>query len=161
MRMKLAGNTCAMIHETLRVVAEEEGREALWNLADIKEVFGLDPKKRASGDDKGGPEDKYQRCQMVCRDICGKVKDEEEDCDLFLHHLHKFEKQLGARRRKRKAVALGVAAEGGGGSPALAPMMANVSAPMAPMMPNVSTDNTSVNDPVGLAGVAGQPPPSL
>ena len=38
-----------MIHETLRVVAEEEGREALWNLSDIKEVFGLDPKKRPSG----------------------------------------------------------------------------------------------------------------
>ena len=104
MRMKLAGNTCAMIHETLRVVAEEEGREALWNLADIKEVFGLDAKKRVVAEDKGGGlEDKHQRCVHQCRDICAKIKDEAEDCDLFLHNLSKFEKQLTARRRKRKA----------------------------------------------------------
>ena len=38
------------------MVAEEEGREALWNLSDIKEVFGLDNKKRSSDTDKSGPE---------------------------------------------------------------------------------------------------------
>lgn len=103
MRMKVAGNSCAMIHETLRVVAEEEGREALWNLADIKEVFGLDPKKRTGEDDKSGVEDKHERCLNHCRELCAKVKDEDDECDLFFQHLTKFEKQLNSRRRKRKA----------------------------------------------------------
>lgn len=103
MRMKLAGNSCAMIHETLRIVAEEEGREALWNLADIKEVFGLDPKKRAANEEKDGVQDKHQRCVNQCREICAKIRDEQEECEMFLVHLNKFEKQLSSRRRKRKA----------------------------------------------------------
>jgi len=108
MRMKLAGNSCAMIHETLRIVAEEEGREALWNLADIKEVFGLDPKKRAANEEKDGVPDKHQRCVNQCREICAKIRDEPEECEMFLLHLNKFEKQLSSRRRKRKAaMALG------------------------------------------------------
>ena len=108
MRMKMAGNSCAMIHETLRIVAEEEGREALWNLADIKEVFGLDPKKRAANEEKDGVQDKHQRCVNQCREICAKIRDEQEECEMFLVHLNKFEKQVSSRRRKRKAaLALG------------------------------------------------------
>ena len=103
MRMKMAGNTCAMIHETLRIVAQEEGRDVLWNLADIKEVFGLDSKKRVANADKSTMDDKYDRCLVQCRDMCAKVKGNEEDCEFLFHHLSKFDRQLTLHRRKRKA----------------------------------------------------------
>jgi len=103
MRMKMAGNTCAMIHETLRIVAQEEGRDVLWNLADIKEVFGLDSKKRVANADKSTIDDKYERCLAQCRDMCAKVKGNEEDCEFLFHHLSKFDRQLTLHRRKRKA----------------------------------------------------------
>lgn len=62
-------------------------------------------------DDRSGCEDKHQRCAVLCRELCAKVKEDDEETDLLLHHLSKFDKQLSARRRKRRAHQMAVASQ--------------------------------------------------
>ena len=62
-------------------------------------------------DDRSGSEDKHQRCAVLCRELCAKVKEDDEETDLLLHHLSKFDKQLSARRRKRRAHQMAVASQ--------------------------------------------------
>ena len=113
MRMKAAGNTCAMIYETLCKVATEEGSDPLFTLADVREDFGPDSKTVDGAPHSTGhhdkhqqdklQHDKHQQCVMACWNICSKLKGHEEDCEAFFKHLSNFEKQLASRKRKRKA----------------------------------------------------------
>lgn len=117
MRMKAAGLSCTMIHDTLKAIADEEGREAQWNIQDIKEVFGTDSKESVC-EKKSGPQDNYCKILNISRHIATQLQDDDEETERFLQFVSKYEKAPvlpppQKRKRQKKNVNVGGEIESG------------------------------------------------